>query len=290
VASATATTLATGRSQTVGVLAWELNRWFHAESLEGVQAAADEAGYDVTLYRGGGSEERAKVLTHFLARRRVDATIAIGLPLLPEEVSALRRFDRPVVGIGGRIPGLTTLSVDDTAVARLATQHLISLGHRQIAHLGGHPEPVKVPWTGTLRQAGYVEAMRGAGLEPDIRMTPYSIDGGYRAAMSLLAHPIDRPTAIFAGSDEIAIGAITAARQLGIVVPVQLSVIGIDDHLLAELFDLTTFRQEPRLLGERAVRLALEGVIDHETGMGDQLIEVDPTLVVRSSTTAPLRP
>lgn len=286
VASATAAGLATGHSRMVGVLAWELNRWFHAEALEGVQTAADEAGYDIALYRDTATAPSHDTLARFLARRRVDATIAIGLPLQRDEVSALKRFQRPVVGIGGRIEGLTTLGVDDVAIARLATEHLLSLGHQDIVHLGG-TKVTAGTWTDSRRYEGFRAAMSAAGRAARAHEAAYAIDGGFRAAMSLLAHPHQRPTAIFAGSDEIAIGAVTAARQLGILIPSQLSVIGIDDHYLSELFGVTTFRQEPREYGNRAVRLVVQGMKDGISGFGEVFHPSEVSLVVRASTSAP---
>ena len=98
----------------------------------------------------------------------------------------------------------------------------------------------------------------------NFRATTFSVPGGYEAAMALLGDPRTRPTAIVAGCDEIAIGAITAARQLGIVVPSELSIVGIDDHPYSAMFGLTTVRQRPGEQGEQAVDLVVRAMDESE--------------------------
>ena len=133
--------------------------------------------------------------------------------------------------------------------------------------------------------------MSGAGLHKQSQVAPLSIPGGFAQGLALLADPQTRPTAIFAGSDEVAIGVIIAARQLGIRVPAQLSVVGIDGHELAEMFGLTTLEQDPRGQGALAVDLVMG-----ELTAGERTPETMPKhawrpcpvrLVVRSSATAP---
>ncbi|HEV7948894.1 MAG TPA: LacI family DNA-binding transcriptional regulator, partial [Glaciihabitans sp.] len=141
VVSSNASSLATGRTKNVGVVIPFLNRWFYSSVLEGAESALLRRGYDLTLYNlGGGAEERRSVFEHFLLRKRVDAVIAISLELTPAEVSRLLALNTPTVGVGGPIPGVRTLSVDDVAVARLATEHLLQLGHTVVAHIGGDPD------------------------------------------------------------------------------------------------------------------------------------------------------
>lgn len=290
VASSSAASLVTGRTRTVGAITPHINQWYFAEVLEGIEAALIEAGHDLTLYRlTEQPEQRQRVFEYFLRRKRVDAVVVIGVALTPSEVSMLHTLRRPVVAIGGEIEGLTTMSLDDTAAARLVTEHLLSLGHRRIVHLGGGSDEQPAFHAHAARLAGFRAALEAAGVpsdRTDLRITPFTIPGGYQAALDLLAHPHDRPTAIVAACDEIAIGAITAARQLGIPVPGGLSIVGIDDHFLSEMFGLTTVRQDPRGQGSRAVELVLD-----EANRGGptppHTVGVPMTLRVRSSTTAP---
>src|SRR6185312_5598248 len=140
VVSSNASSLATGRTKNIGVVIPVLSRWFFSTVLEGAERALLGHGYDLTLYNlSGGGDERRSVFEHFLLRKRVDAVIAISLELTGDEVSRLLEIGKPVVGVGGPLPGVRTLSVDDVAIARLATEHLIALGHTQIAHIGGNP-------------------------------------------------------------------------------------------------------------------------------------------------------
>lgn len=289
VVSSNAASLVTGRTRNVGVVTPHINRWYFAEVLEGVEAALIAAGYDLTLYRlTEDAEQRRRVFDYFLVRKRVDAVLSIGIALSPSEVARLHGIGKPVVAIGGRIPGVTSMSIDDVELATLATRHLLSLGHRRILHLGGHSDQQTDFHAHAARLEGFRSALAeaDASWDGDFRLTPFSIQGGFEAGLELLADPRRRPTAIMAGSDEIAIGAITAARQLGIVVPSQLSVVGIDDHPLAAMFQLTTVRQDPGEQGRTAVQIALDELLGVGRTVGDHIV-VPTALKVRSSTTAP---
>lgn len=292
VASSAAASLVTGRTKNVGVITPFINRWFFAEVLEGMEGALIEAGYDLTLFRlNADSVQRSRLFRYFLIRKRVDAIICIGVALTPSEVELIHTLRRPAVAIGGAIPGITTLSIDDEEAARLATVHLISLGHTRIVHIGGDMEEQLDFQVSARRLAGFRYAMQEAGLSHphDFRSTTFTVPGGYEAGLALLGDPAIRPTAIVAGSDEIAIGAITAARQLGIVVPSELSIVGIDDHPYAGMFGLTTVRTRPASQGEQAVHLAMASMADIDGLLEPHAVEVPIALVMRSSTTAPPR-
>src|SRR6478735_1604511 len=239
-----------------------LNRWFFSSVLEGAQQSLLRSGYDLTLYNlSGDGRERASVFEHFLLRQRVDAVIAVSLELTEPEVARLHELGKPLVGVGGPIPGVRTLTIDDVAVARLATEHLIGLGHTRIAHIGGDLEFDMDFHLPTNRRIGYEGALRDAGIELDPRLfapADFTIRGGYHAAKQLLGVPHDRPTAIFAASDEMAIGSILAARDLGLSVPRDVSIVGIDDHPLADFFGLSTVAQHPDRQGEQAVEILME--------------------------------
>lgn len=289
VVSSNASSLVTGQTRNVGVVIPFLNRWYFGEILEGIESALIAAGYDLTLYRlSPDAIERRRVFEYFLVRKRVDAVIAVGIELTPHEIEMLRGLGKPIAGIGGPIGGISTLSIDEIEVARLATEHLISLGHTRIMHLGGDQEHELDFHVHSQRFAGFTAALTAAGLRPSesFRSSPMSIPGGYAAGLSVLADPRCRPTAIVAGCDEIAIGAIIAARQLGIQVPAQLSIIGIDGHDLAEMFGLTTLAQHPRNQGTLAVELLMSELADPDrTATGWRAFPVN--LEVRTSTTAP---
>ena len=285
VVSSNASGLATGRTRNVGVVVPLLGRWYFSAVVEGAESALLAHGYDLTLYNlVGGRDERRSVFEHFLLRKRVDALIAVSLDLSREEVGHLLDLGMPVVGVGSPLPGLRTLGVDDTAMGRVATEHLIGLGHRRIAHIGGEPD--SSPPSG--RRLGYEAALAVAGLPMSRALystADVTLPGGYRAARVLLADARARPTALFAASDEMAIGAILAARDLGLDVPRDVSVIGVDDHELSAFFGLSTIAQFPAEQGRRAV----ESLMDELQPDGRAAASSPPLrfeLVVRSSTGA----
>ena len=290
VASANAASLVTGQTKNVGVVIPFVNRWYFGEVLEGIESALMDAGYDLSLYRLRDDEQhRRRVFDYFLVRKRVDAVIAVGIALNAHEVQLLHNLGKPIVGVGGQIDGISTLGVDDEAAAHLATTHLISLGHRRIFHLGGSLDRQMDFTVHAMRLEGYRRAMAEAGLAALQGYVPteFTMEGGYAAALQLLADPRERPTAVFAGCDEIAFGAIIAARQLGIGVPSGLSVISIDGHDNAAMFGLTTLRQQPALQGERAVGLILDELAAPRLDFATHHSTVDVELQVRSSTTSP---
>ncbi|MEJ1089824.1 LacI family DNA-binding transcriptional regulator [Microbacterium sp. Mu-80] len=286
VVSSRASSLASGRTQNVGVVVPFLDRWFFSTVLSGVSSALMKRGYDITLYSiTADADVRHEVFSTFLRRQRVDAVIAVSIELDDDETGRLLDLGLPVIAIGGPNPRLRTLTVDDTAVARLATEHLIGLGHRDIAHIGANPEfdiDFHIP---TRRRVGFEQALTDAGITANpafLEPADFTVDGGFRAAKQLLGRPGPRPTAIFAASDEMAIGAILAARDLGFRVPQDLSIVGIDGHELGEFFQLTTVDQFPLGQGERAanaVLAQLESDADASVG-GDLPFE----LIVRGTT------
>ncbi|KQZ83078.1 transcriptional regulator [Microbacterium sp. Root166] len=287
VPTTSAVSLVTGRTQTVGVVVPALDRWFFAQVLEGIQDALRERRYDLALYGAAPeSDARREMFEHILARKRFDGLIAVGIEPSAHELERLVAFDRPVVSVGGYDVGTHAVSIDDEAAARIATEHLIGLGHRSITFLGGDPDGRRTSFGDQHRLAGYLSAMRGAGLEASVHHTPaeVTVPGGYGAAVKLLGDRRARPTAIVGVCDEVAVGAIIAARRLGLRVPEHLSVVGIDDHSYAEMFSLTTLQQRPHQQGRAAVQL-LMWQLEDPTAPTHRIYESSP-LIVRNSTAA----
>lgn len=288
VVSSNASSLATGRTKNVGVVTPELNQWFYSSVLQGAESELLSNGYDLTLYNlAGSADQRSSVFEHFLLRKRVDGVLAIALELTGPEISRLLELNKPIVGIGGPLPGVRTLSIDDIAIARLATEHLLSLGHTSIAHIGGSKKLERDFHLPTNRRVGHESALEAAGIPADpelFQMADFTMRGGYLAAKQLFGNPRKRPTAVFASSDEMAIGAILAARDMGLAVPGDVSVIGIDDHNLADFFGLTTVAQFPELQGRMAVKLLLERLQPGGTAEGSLNSALPYELIVRSST------
>lgn len=285
VVSSRASSLASGRTQNVGVIVPYLDRWFFSTVLSGATSALMRAGYDITLYNiTADAAVRREVFSTFLRRQRVDAVVAVSIELDADETGQLLDLGLPVIAIGGPNPRLRTLTVDDTAVARLATEHLIGLGHHDIAHIGASPEfdmDFHIP---TQRRLGFEQALADAGIPANpafLEPADFTVDGGFRAAKQLLGRPGPRPTAIFAASDEMAIGAILAARDLGFRVPQDLSIVGIDGHELGEFFQLTTVDQFPMGQGERAASAILAQLESTDAALSGDL---PYDLIVRGTT------
>ncbi|TFC82902.1 LacI family transcriptional regulator [Cryobacterium sinapicolor] len=295
VASPNAASLVTGRTKSIGVIIPFISRWYFSEVLESMEQALLDEGYDMTLYNlPTPSPERERVFDYFLARKRFDGVISVGVALSDDEVTLLHRLGRPLVGIGGPIRGVDTIAIDDVAAARLATEHLLSLGHTDIVHIGGSKEDEMDFQVHSNRLTGFYSAMRDAGLSSSSSSSgsfyacEFTMPGGYGVGLAVFGDPRTRPTAVFAASDEIAIGLIVAARELGIQVPADLSVIGIDGHPYAAMFRLTTLEQHPRTQGRLAVQ-ALLAELENPTPRGDEdhLTRLPTNLVIRSSTSGP---
>jgi len=173
---------------------------------------------------------------------------------------------------------------DDLVGGRMATQHLIQLGHRRVGHLAGKATVS----TGVLRRRGYLAALADHGLEVDshlITESGYTEEGGARAAERLLTAP-NRPTAIFAVTDMTAVGAWGAARRMGLRIPEDVAIVGYNDIPLASRLvpGLTTVHVPIHEFGSAAARLLLEQI---ETGDAiRRRVIFNPELIVRGSTVA----
>lgn len=278
VVSASASSLASGRTHSIGVLVPLLDRWFFAQVLDGIASVLTPRGYDITLYNlTDDPAQRRAVLDTSLRRQRIDGLITVDVRLNADEAIAVAALEVPVVGLGASTPSLTTLAVDDMAVARLATQHLLDLGHRRIAHVGAVHAPAGATDVPSLRRQGFMDAVAAAGGEALFAQGDFTIESGYRAGVELL-DASQRPSAIFAASDEMAFGALFAARERGLSVPEDISIVGVDGHEQSAFFDLTTVEQFPHAQGERAADAVLAR-LDGRTFASDLPVR----LIARSS-------
>lgn len=287
VASSSAATLATGRTDTIGVVMPTADRWFFAEVLSGIQDALIEHRHDLALYGAPPeSAQRAHIFDYALARKRFDGIIAVGIEPSAHEMERLIALGKPLVSVGGHDLGASSISIDDLAAGRVATEHLIDLGHTDIVFLGGDHDGRRTSYGDALRLEGYQRAMVAAGLADYVRHHPTEVTtpGSYTEATRVLGDRRSRPTGIVAVCDEVAVGTIIAARRLGVAVPNQLSVVGIDDHEYADMFGLTTIQQRPYEQGRAAVQL-LMWQLDSPDAAPQRIRESAP-LYVRNSTFA----
>lgn len=291
VASSSGFTLSTGRSKNIGIVMPFIDRWFFSAVLDSAVNHLAEAGYDVALYNlSGGMEQRNRTFDELLLRKRVDALITIAVKLSPHELENLSRINKPIVGIGGPTPGARSLSIDERAAGRLATEHLISLGHTRIGVIAGTVASDMHFKQPSLRREGYKDALKVAGLEimPEwAAEADFTVSDGYRQAKQILGDHRLAPTAIFCLSDEMAFGAIMAAKDLGLRVPEDISIIGFDNHDLADFYGLTTISQDSRGQAKKAAAMIIELLGDEELSEKVNIEEqyhFPVELIVRSST------
>ena len=290
VASPSAASLASGRTRTIGLISPFINRWFFSNVIEGAERALRAQGFDVLLYtfeidRTAGRHYR---VDPSVLRRRVDGILVVGLPLEEDEIRALQGLGYPIVCVGWGGYGIVTVRLDDRETAIAATRHLLDLGHRRIGHISGAPDDVS-PWSPPVdRAAGWREAMRQAGIEPgpELEVHGHFDTAGGRESVHELLEKAPAVSAVFASSDEMAMGAILGLRDLGLRVPEDVSVIGVDGHDMGELVGLTTMAQAADEQGAAAARL----VLDMIAGYAAPKEVVYPTELVRRSSTGPPPP
>jgi DNA-binding LacI/PurR family transcriptional regulator len=280
-----ASSLASGRTNSVGIVVPFVSRWFFGTVIAGVETVLREAGLDLVVYGVPDAAGRARFFDRMPVRRRVDALLVLSLPLAPREADALRALRVPVVLVGSTAEGLSTVGIDDLAAATRAVRHLTELGHRRIGLLGETDPPPHGFTTPGLRRHGYLRALTEAGIEPEPGLEAaggFTAEAGEAAMHRLLTRP-SPPSAVFAMSDEMAFGALRALRRARIGVPSEVSVIGFDDHELAAALDLSTIAQPVFTQGVRAAGLLLDQ-LRRQAPPTDVVL---PTELVRRGTTGP---
>jgi LacI family transcriptional regulator, repressor for deo operon, udp, cdd, tsx, nupC, and nupG len=256
-ASPLASALATGRMRSVGVVLPQAGGWFFAEVVRGIEAALRRHGYDLVLHVLADDNRRAEFFGSLPVRRRVDALLLVSLGVSDEEAAVLHELGLPLAWVGEPVAGVHGELVDDAEAARLAVRHLVDLGHRRIAAIGGALDGPRASPAAARRTAGYRTVLADAGLEARpqwLRDGEFTPDGARHTVTELLTADAEPPTALFCQSDEMAFGALGALRALGLRCPEDVSVVGLDGHELAATFDLTTVAQPVQDLGACAAR------------------------------------
>jgi LacI family repressor for deo operon, udp, cdd, tsx, nupC, and nupG len=286
--------LASGRTMTIGVVVPNVTRWYFATLVQGIESACRQRGYDLLLFTLADQPDiTTRVTAMGSLEKRVDAILILSLPLAGPEVDVLRRQSVPIVVLGTKQEGVGSVRVDDTLIARTAVYYLLALGHTRIAHIGGWTHDTPPFPTPRDRHTGYTQTLLAAGITPDPTLNVYgawTVTGGATAMDQLLALPPQlRPTAVFAGSDEMAIGALAAARRHGLRIPTDLSIVGVDDHEMAYSHNLTTIAQPVPEQGRLAATILineLEGI----TARGEAPSHIVPTTLLVRGTTTTLSP
>jgi DNA-binding LacI/PurR family transcriptional regulator len=281
---AMARSLASRTSTVLAVMVSDLRNAFFAEVVEGLDATARAEGMDIVINTGGRSPGRERAALHSLQSFR-PAGIALLSPVLPtmDVVDVSLRYPVVMVSRMSRHPNVDTVNDDGERGVELAVDHLVGLGHQRIAHLDGGNASVAA-----ARRRGFRNAMRAHGLEPVVIRSEHTDVAGAKAVTDLLQRDrASMPTALVAGNDFNAVGAISALEEAGVRVPQEVSVVGYDNTSLAALrhVSLTTVDQPRVELG----RLAAEALLQRVRGQRTQPVRhlLHPSLVVRNTTAPP---
>jgi LacI family transcriptional regulator len=274
-----ARTLKTARTMAIGMLVPDLANVNYATIAQGAEERAAAAGYMLLVASGSASERMAGL------HGRIDGLL---IGMATRETPRLGDFGggMPALLVNRREPcGIPSVTVDDEAGAALATGYLVSLGHRRVGHVAG-PQNAD---TARRRLGGFASALRAAGVavSPEsIAETSFDEAGGHVAATRLLR--LDPPpTALFVGNVRAAVGAMAAARRLGLRIPEDVSIVAFHDAPFVPYLDppLTTVRMPLEEMGRHAVDNLLELIGGR--AVQDELVATPPELVVRASAAPP---
>ncbi len=276
--------LAGGRTLSIGVVTQSIGSPFYAVALRGIERELDRTGYSPLFVSGHWNAHEEARCIEVLRSRRVDGIILLTGRLDDAALAACARA-LPVVVTGRTLkaPGLFTMNFDNFEGGRLATQHLIALGHRRIAFIAGDPRHPDA----SERQRGYRAALEAAGIGHDSRLVVpgmYSEESGEQAVERLLAQG-QRFTAIFAANDQMAIGAALALHRRRLRVPEDVSLVGFDDLPVARYLTppLSTVQHPAHEMG----RLAATAILQLLRGEEPDVQVPPPRVIARESSGAP---
>ena len=279
--------LSLGKTLTVAVIVPFFTRPSFIGRLRGIEYALADSEYDLIIFNVETTARRDAYFHSVPRRERADGLLIISLSPRDAEVDHFLQTGVPTVLVDAYHPRLSRTVIADVDGGRMATQHLIDLGHRKIGYVSDWLDNPFNFVSSRERCEGYRQALAQAGI---LFRPEYHCQGEYgrkearEMALNLLSLP-DRPTAIFAASDTLAIGVMEAARDVGLRVPDDLSVIGYDDIEISEYLHLTTIRQPLFVSGVEGVELLFESIATPSSAPRQVILPVE--LVVRG-TTAPL--
>ena len=284
---ASARALASGSTETLGMVIPFFTHPSAVERVRGVVAAMDDSPFELVVCNVADPAQRDAYLGQRAPVDRSDGLLVISLSPRDEEVEALLARGVPVVLVDAHHPRLPRVVVDDVQGGELATRHLLELGHERIAFLGDSTDPRYGFVSSRQRFAGYCNALAAAGVPLKHRLQRFG-PHGRRVAHRLTAELLsldEPPTAIFATSDTQALGVLEAAGYEGVDVPGELSVIGFDDLEVSPYIGLTTVAQPLYESGRRGVERLLEMIDGRDPGPLEERLEL--RLEVRRTTAPP---
>ncbi|HHV80827.1 TPA: LacI family transcriptional regulator [bacterium] len=273
--------LTTQSTKNIGLLITDIANPFFPELVMGAEEYASKSGYTVLLGNTSESEEKETNYLDFFSRGPVDGIIISASRVSNEHIIMLAEEGLPIVVINRILehPKISYVSTDMEKGGYLATMHLLRLGHSKIAFING-PKHSEVS---QRRLEGYKKALKEAGIDYNSDLISFNVpvsESGYKEAIKLLCTG-EAPTAIFTYNDVMAFGVIKAAKELGIKIPEELSVVGFDDIFFSSFTDppLTTIKQFKEELGRMAVELLFKLM----EGERESLL-IEPELIIRNTT------
>lgn len=291
--NATARGLAGQRTEMLGLVIPDITDMFYANIVRGVENKANDFGYTLNLCTTHAVPSRERDVLDIFTSGRVDGVILMAYSLSRDYLEKLKRRGVPFVLIDSPVQddSVFSIAIDNEDAGYQATEYLIELGHKEIAFIHGSRDSTD----SEQRFAGYCRALQEHGLacrENLVKSGQYERAGGYQAAKDLLrteasgASGTSAPTAVFAANDQMALGVLAAAQELGLRVPEDLSIIGVDDIEAVSLVNppLTTVRQPMYEVGVEATEALVKLIKGEEVGEWRVLMRT--TLVVRESSAA----
>jgi LacI family transcriptional regulator len=283
-----ASALRQGRSGVIDLLVEALDSAYQLEIIRGVEEQLESTGYRMAVSATHGQSQRERQWVAKVVDGSTDGAILVLADGHAAHLETLRRRGIPFVVVDHRGelgPDVPSVGATNFAGGRMATEYLLSLGHRRIATISGTP----VLGCSQERVSGYRAALEAAGvtLDPDLcRVGNFHYEAGYRETCALLDLP-EPPTAIFAGNDMQAVGALNALRARGLSCPDDVSIVGFDDVEIAALISpaLTTVRQPLAEMGTFAATMLLRLIV--EEVLGTNRVELSTELIVRDSCAPP---
>ncbi|WP_306462119.1 LacI family DNA-binding transcriptional regulator [Jeotgalibacillus sp. S-D1] len=270
------------KTNTILVIVPNIANTIFSQMVQGIEATASQNNYRVLLGNSNRNVEKEYDFLNILRQRQVDGMILLSGKIDRDTLQELLE-QYPIVLASEYLKDveMSTVCINNIKCGKEATKHLLAQGHRRVAHISG-------PMNSMLsvdRQGGYLEAMNEYGLKRDNRLIlegDFSFESGYERMKGFLRLK-DRPTALFAASDEMAMGAIKAAKAEGIAVPEELAVVGFDDIRFSSIFEpgITTVAQPAVEMGNTSMELLLKHIKD--PAFKPELIMLESEMIIRES-------
>jgi DNA-binding LacI/PurR family transcriptional regulator len=285
--SPTARRLSLGRTWTIDVVASYLTRPQAIERLRGAEAVLGESAFDLVIHNVESPERRERYLRTLPSANRTDGVLLLSLPPTAGNLAGVAGGPVPVVAIDVRdsaTGGLPAVRGDDLAGGAIVARYLYSLGHRVIGYVADSFDNPYGFTSSRDRFTGFTDVLREVGIEVQAALGAYGSRTARDLAIGLLTGP-RAPTAIFAASDTQALGVLGAARDMGLQVPSDLTVVGYDDISVAEPIGLTTIRQHLFESGRIGAEMLLAEI--KQRSAEPQVVVLAPELVVRATSAPP---